>query len=77
MGHARRVLRPPVRRPGVLGAAVAVPAWVLLGVVLVAYVVAMLAFAFVAVAIATLRLLLTPPLTALSRASGGLAGRGS
>ena len=42
----------------------------LLGVALVAYVVAMLALAFAAVLVMTLRLLLTPPLTALARAPG-------
>lgn len=62
-----RLLR---RRPGAAGVALLLPTWVLLGVVLVGYVVAMLALAFVAVLVATLRLLLTPPLTALARALG-------
>ncbi len=63
-------LRRPVRRPGPLGTLLLGPAWVGLGAVLVCYVVAMLALAFLAVLVATLRLLLTPPLTWLSRGLG-------
>ena len=44
--------------------------YVLLGVALVAYVVGMLALAFLAVLVMTLRFLLTPPLTLLGRAPG-------
>lgn len=55
------------RRPGPAGTALLVPTWVALGVALVVYVVGMLALAFAAVLVATLRLLLTPPLAALAR----------
>lgn len=55
------------RRPGPL---LAVPFWVLLGVALVCYVVAVLALAFLAVLVATLRLFLTPPLRWVSRTTG-------
>jgi hypothetical protein len=53
-----------------LGRALLPLTWVLLGAVLVVYVVGMLALAFAAVLVMTLRLLLTPPLTALGRAPG-------
>ena len=70
----------PVRRPAFLswgarpttrlGRALLPLTWVLLGAALVVYVVGMLALAFAAVLVMTLRLLLTPPLTALGRAPG-------
>jgi len=59
-------LRPPVRRPGPRSALLLAPVWVVLGAALVVYVVAMLALAFLAVLVATLRLLLTPPLARLA-----------
>lgn len=66
----RRLAALGVRRPGLLGSVLLLPTWIALGALLVAYVVAMLALAFLAVLVATLRLLLTPPLSALGRAFG-------
>ncbi len=72
--HGRVIpLRPPARRPGVWGALLLGPTWVVLGAALVCYVVGMLALAFLAVLVATLRLLLTPPLSWLARVSGAAA----
>lgn len=58
------------RRPGRRWGVLLLPAYVLIGVALVVYVVGMLALAFLAVLTATLRLLLTPPLRLLARAPG-------
>lgn len=48
------------RRPGPLGAALLVPTWIVLGLLLVGYVVVVLALAFAAVLVHTVRLFLTP-----------------
>ncbi len=61
---------PGPRRPGPRGGPLRVLTWVGLGVALVAYVVGVLALAFLAVLIATLRLLLAPPLAAIGRWTG-------
>lgn len=60
-----------------LGRALLPLTWIVLGAALVVYVVGMLALAFAAVLVMTLRLLLTPPLSALGRAPGvrGLVAR--
>jgi hypothetical protein len=58
------------RRPGPFGLPLLLLTYVLLGVALVAYVVAMLALAFAAVVVHTGRLLLGPPLGALRRVAG-------
>lgn len=55
------------RRPGPLGVPLLLATYVLLGVALVAYVVAMLALAFAAVSVHTARLVLGPPVGALRR----------
>ncbi len=70
------MLRPPPRHAGPLGLVLVLPTWVLLGAALLVYVVAMLALAFLAVLVATLRLLLTPPLSALGRAARRSPGVG-
>ncbi|HEU0101653.1 MAG TPA: hypothetical protein VFR07_04975 [Mycobacteriales bacterium] len=57
------------RRPGPLGLPLLLATYVLLGVALVVYVVAMLALAFAAVLVHTVRLLLGPPLAVLRRAA--------
>lgn len=49
------------RRPGPLGAVLLLPTWLLLGVLVVLYVVGMVVLAFLAVLVATVRLLLTAP----------------
>lgn len=78
-------MRPPPRllrrRPGPLGAALLLPTWLLLGALLVLYVVGVLALAFAAVLVATVRLLLQPvqalvgrsgrPLSATSQRQSG------
>ena len=61
-GHLRR-------RPGPLGLPLLLATYLLLGVALVAYVVAMLALAFAAVLVHTARLLLGPPVALLRRRS--------
>ena len=53
------------RRPGPLGVPLLLATYVLLGLGLVVYVVGMLALAFAAVLVHTVRLLLGPPLAAL------------
>ena len=65
-----RLGRLATRRPGRLGTALLVPTWILLGLALVAYVVGVLALAFLAVLVATLRLVLGPPLRLLARLPG-------
>lgn len=51
----------PARRPGPLGAALLLPMWLLLGLAVVLYVVGVMLFAFLAVLVASLRLLLAAP----------------
>ena len=62
-----RPLRVPARRPGPLGTALLLPTWVLLGLAVVLYVVGVMVFAFLAVLVATLRLLLSAPAALLRR----------
>lgn len=64
----KRLLALAARRRGPLGLALLLPTWVLLGLALTLYVLGMLAVALLAVVVATLRLLLTPPLRLLARA---------
>jgi len=66
----KRLARLAARRPGPLGSALLLPTWILLGLALVVYVVGVLALAFLAVLLATLRLLLGPPLRLLARLPG-------
>ena len=66
----KRLARPAARRPGPLGGVLLLPTYVLLGLALVAYVVGVLALAFLAVLVATLRLVLGPPLRLLARLPG-------
>ena len=61
----------PVRRPGPLGVLLLPPTWILLGLALLLYVLGVLLLAFVAVLVATLRLLLGPPLRLLGEAWTG------
>lgn len=70
MTGAERVQRFARRRPGVLGTALLVPTWVLLGALMVLYVVAVTVLAFAAVVVHTARLFYTPPLNWLRRVSG-------
>ena len=62
-----RPLRVRARRPGPLGTALLLPTWVLLGLAVVLYVVGVMVFAFLAVLVATLRLLLSAPVALLGR----------
>lgn len=62
-------MRLPAPR-GPLGAVLLLPVWVLLGVAMVLYVVGIALFAFLAVLVATLRLVLTPPWALLARLPG-------
>ena len=68
-----RPLRVPARRPGPLGTALLLPTWVVLGLAVVAYVVGVMVFAFLAVLVATLRLLLAAPAALLGRVRPGPA----
>ncbi len=66
MTRAERLHHLARRRPGPLGTLLLPPTWLLLGLVMVAYVVLVMLLAFAAVVVATLRLVLTPVLTWLS-----------
>jgi len=66
----KRLVRLAARRPGPLGPALLLPTWILLGLALVLYVVGVLALAFLAVLVATLRLVLGPPLRLLAGLPG-------
>ena len=64
-----RAVRVPARRPGLLGAALLLPTWLVLGLAVVLYVVGLMVFAFLAVLVATVRLLLAAPAALLGRLS--------
>jgi len=66
----KRLARLAARRPGPLGSVLLLPTWILLGLALVLYVVGVLALAFLAVLVATLRLVLGPPLRLLAPLPG-------
>jgi hypothetical protein len=68
--RAERLERLAARRPGPTGWVLLPFTWIALGVLVVAYVVMILALAFAAVLVATLRLFLTPPLRQLARLPG-------
>ncbi|MCW2623155.1 MAG: hypothetical protein JWL64_2757 [Frankiales bacterium] len=68
--RAERLRRLAARRPGPWGYVLQPLVWIGLGIVVVTYLVAILALAFAAVLVATLRLFLTPPLRLLARAPG-------
>lgn len=59
--------RMPARRPGPLGRALLLPAWIGLGLAVLLYVVGVMVFAFAAVLVATVRLLLAAPGALLGR----------
>ena len=73
-------MRPlPVRRPGPLGTALLLPTWIVLGLAVVLWVVGIMVLAFLAVLVATLRLLLSAPVALLARLlprSARVASRG-
>ena len=62
-----RRLRVPAPRPGPLGRALLLPTWVVLGLALLLYVVGVMVFSFLAVLVATVRLLLAAPGALLGR----------
>ena len=64
-----RAVRVPARRPGLLGTALLLPTWLVLGLAVVLYVVGLMVFAFLAVLVATVRLLLAAPAALLGRLS--------
>lgn len=70
----RDLVRLAARRPGPLGTLLLLPTWILLGALVVLYVVGIMLLAFLAVLVATLRLLLSPPLSLLARLPGVRAG---
>ena len=67
---ARLLVRLSARRPGPLGALLLVPVWVVLGLAVAAWIVGIMVLGFLAVLLATLRLLLGPPLRLLARLPG-------
>ena len=68
-----RPIRVPARRPGPLGTALLLPTWIVLGLAVVLYVVGVMVLAFLAVLVATLRLLLQAPAALRARLLPGLA----
>lgn len=70
MTGAELVQRLARRRSGVLGTALLVPTWILLGALMVLYVVVVTVLAFAAVVVHTVRLFATPLLTGCKRVTG-------
>ena len=70
----KTLARLAARRPGPLGALLLVPTWLLLGLALLLYVVAIMVLSFAVIVLATWRLVAGPPLALLGRLLARLPG---